>query len=106
MMLRNHAMKVALAGVIAMTAANPALADRQARNALIGAGVAAAAGAVLSNGDPWVTVGSAAAGGVLGHVLTDDRRDRRHHRRSYREKKHHHKHHHRKVRDRWDDWDD
>src|SRR5690606_41838188 len=87
MLLRNHATKIILAGAIAMMAANPALADRKGRNALIGAGVGAAAGAVLSSGDPWVTVGSAAAGGVLGHVLTDDGRDRKRDRRRSEERR-------------------
>lgn len=104
MSLRSHAMKLALAGVLALSAASPALAGDKGRNAVIGLGVGALAGAVLSEGDPWVTAGTAAAGGVLGHVLTDDdRRDRKRHKR-YSKKKHHHHHpHHRKARHGWDD---
>jgi uncharacterized protein YcfJ len=69
-----------LAGALALGVSSTALADKQARNAVIGAGLGGVAGALLSDGDPWVTLGGAAAGGVLGHVVTDDddRRGRRH----------------------------
>lgn len=95
MKLRRYVMQLAVAGVMATMAANPALADRKDRNTVIGLGVGALAGAVLSNGDPWVTVGGAAAGGVLGNVLTEDRRE---YKRSGRH--HRNKHHHRKSRHR------
>jgi len=44
--------------------------SRQDRNTLLGAGVGAAAGNVLSDGSTMGTLGGAAAGGVLGRVLT------------------------------------
>lgn len=64
--------------------------DRKTTNTILGAGLGAAAGAVLSEGDPMLTLGGAAAGGVLGHVLTDDRKYRdRSYRRHYKGPKHH-----------------
>ena len=74
-----------------------AAADRKTTNMILRAGLGAAGGAVVSEGDPMLTLGGAAAGGVLGHVLTDDRK---HHNRSYRRHykgpKHHYggKHYH------------
>lgn len=89
MRVRHRIMQTALAGVMGLAAAGPAAADREARNTVIGLGVGALAGAVLSEGDPWVTAGTAVAGGVLGNVLTDDDRDRKR-----RGSAHHHKHKH------------
>lgn len=51
--------------------------DRKSTNTMLGAGLGAATGAVVSQGDPLFTLGGAAAGGVLGNILTDDRDDRR-----------------------------
>ena len=102
------------ASALAFGISTTALADDQGRNAVIGAGLGGVAGALLSDGDPWMTLGGAAAGGVLGHVIPDDDddhdrrrrhwdRDRDHHRdykrasyRGYdkhRGGKHRHKHH-------------
>jgi osmotically inducible lipoprotein OsmB len=39
------------------------------RDTVIGAGVGAAAGAALTNGDPVGTVGGAAVGGVIGNQI-------------------------------------
>ena len=39
------------------------------RNTLIGAGVGAAGGAALTNGDPIGTVGGGVVGGVIGHQV-------------------------------------
>ena len=47
--------------------------DRKTSNTLLGAGLGGAAGAVASGGNPLYTIGGAAAGGVLGNVLTEDR---------------------------------
>ncbi|MFA5490677.1 MAG: hypothetical protein WC284_15935 [Candidimonas sp.] len=79
----------AVAGVMTMGLSSSALASDKTTNTLLGAGLGAAAGALLSEGDPLLTLGSAAAGGVLGNVLTEERRysDRRwrgHERRHYR----------------------
>lgn len=51
--------------------------DRKSTNTMLGAGLGAATGAVVSQGDPWFTLGGAAAGGVLGNILTEDRKERR-----------------------------
>src|SRR5690606_27734152 len=51
--------------------------DRRTNNAMMGAGLGAAAGAVVSQGDPVYAVGGAAAGGLRGPMLTaGDRRSR------------------------------
>lgn len=47
--------------------------DRKANNTMMGAGLGAAAGAVVSGGDPIYAIGGAAAGGLLGNILTQDR---------------------------------
>jgi osmotically inducible lipoprotein OsmB len=44
-------------------------ASPQQRNTAVGAGVGAAAGAVLTNGSAVGTVGGAAVGGVIGHQV-------------------------------------
>jgi osmotically inducible lipoprotein OsmB len=100
---RKHMAGMLIAGLMAITAAAPAMADRETRNTVIGAGVGGVAGAVLSNGDPWATVGGAAAGGLIGNLATSnnnhhdrgrhyDRHDRRysHHRAPPR--RYHHDH--------------
>lgn len=82
----------AIAGVMALGLGSTAMASDKTTNTLLGAGLGAAAGALLSEGDPLLTLGGAAAGGVLGNVLTEDRRysgrhwrgdDRRHYRRGH-----------------------
>lgn len=83
---RHTFVRYAVCAVMAVVLAGPAIAaDRKTTNTLLGAGLGAAAGAVLSEGDPMLTLGGAAAGGLLGNVLTEDRR---HYNRSHR---HHHK---------------
>ncbi|HEX7855193.1 MAG TPA: hypothetical protein VF503_16010 [Sphingobium sp.] len=52
--------------------------DAKRKNSLIGAGLGLLGGAILSGGDPWATLGGAAAGGLVGNVTTKDKRiDRR-----------------------------
>ncbi|HZH56056.1 MAG TPA: hypothetical protein VFD96_02645 [Burkholderiaceae bacterium] len=63
--------------------------DRRHNNTMVGAGLGAAAGAVVSQGNPWYTLGGAAAGGVLGNILTEDDRRSRHRAHG---NKHRHKH--------------
>lgn len=46
------------------------------KNSLIGIGIGLLGGAIISGGDPWATLGGAAAGGVIGNVTTKDKRDR------------------------------
>jgi len=104
MRVRHRVLQLALASVMGLALAGPAAADRETRNTVIGLGVGALAGAVLSEGDPWVTAGTAVAGGVLGNVLTDDDRDRKRHKHKHKHKhkykgkghykaSHHHHHH-------------
>lgn len=50
------------------------------RNTLIGAGIGMLGGAILSDGDPWATIGGAAAGGLIGNVATERPRYRHRHR--------------------------
>lgn len=72
MTITKRLIQALLASVLALGVSTTALADKQVRNAVIGAGLGGVAGALLSDGDPLVTLGGAAAGGVLGHVITDD----------------------------------
>jgi hypothetical protein len=63
-----------LAVLLAFSFADGALAaSKKTRNTLIGVGLGAAAGAMLSDGDAWGTIGGAAAGGLIGNVVTKDR---------------------------------
>ena len=84
---RNFA-RIATIGFIALVSTGCATHyDRRANNTLLGAGLGAATGAVFSGGDPFYTLAGAAAGGVLGNVLTEDRRhsrDRNYYRSDYR----------------------
>ena len=76
MVIPKNIAKAVFGLMLAVGMSSTALADRQGTNTAIGAGLGGVAGAALS-GDPWVTLGSAAAGGVLGYVITGDDRDRR-----------------------------
>lgn len=70
---------VLLSAMMALAAVQPAAAaDRKTTNTILGAGIGAAAGAVLSQGDTLTTLGGAAAGGVLGNILTEEPRKHRH----------------------------
>lgn len=82
MKLTKFGMYATAAALVCSTAATPAFAGRKTTNTLIGVGVGALAGAMLSDGDPWATLGGAAAGGFVGNVATHD-----HHRgeRNYRD---------------------
>lgn len=66
--------RITAVGLIAISLAGCASNTRKENNTLAGTGLGAAAGAVLSQGDPLYTLGGAAAGGVLGNILTEDRR--------------------------------
>jgi osmotically inducible lipoprotein OsmB len=48
---------------------------RKEKNTLIGVGIGALGGALLSKGDMWSTIAGAAAGGAIGNVTTKNRRD-------------------------------
>ncbi len=66
--------RLATVSIMIFTLAGCATHSRKHNNTLIGAGLGAATGAVLTQGDPLYTVGGAAAGGLLGNILTDDKR--------------------------------
>lgn len=90
MSLRHILVRYALFGLMAVVLSGPAAAsDRKTTNTLLGAGLGAAAGAMLSEGDPMLILGGAAAGGLLGNVLTEDRKHyKRNHGRHYKGPKH------------------
>lgn len=74
MQLHRTFARFALIGVLALaTAGCVATGDRRTNNTLLGAGLGAAAGGVMSDGDPLYMIGGAAAGGILGNILTPDR---------------------------------
>ncbi|MCQ9616486.1 hypothetical protein L1889_07000 [Paenalcaligenes niemegkensis] len=111
MKLTTRIAHFAIAGAMALgLASNVMAADKKTTNTILGAGLGAAAGAVFSEGDPMLTLGGAAAGGVLGHVLTEDRKykdnrgwrgsDRKYRRGNdnYRHVSHKHKYKHNKKR--------
>lgn len=72
MKLMKFGMYATAAVLVCSTAVTPVFADRKTTNTIIGVGVGALAGALLSNGDPWAALGGAAAGGFVGNVATHD----------------------------------
>ncbi len=78
---------VAVGLALTVSAGQAAAGDRYGRKdntgerALIGAGIGAVAGALLSDGDGGATVAGAAAGALVGAATADN--DRRHYRRGY-----------------------
>lgn len=92
MKLTHTFARFACVGAIIMAMASGAhAADRKTTNTLLGAGLGAAAGALMSEGDPMLILGGAAAGGVLGNVLTENRSSHSRGRKHYK-KSHGHKH--------------
>lgn len=71
---RNRAAAGIAAALLAMTPA-VALANKTG-NTLLGAGIGALGGALISDGDTWGTIGGAVAGGVIGNVASKDKHDR------------------------------
>lgn len=69
--------RLATVSLVVFALAGCATHSRKNNNTLIGAGLGAAAGAVLTQGDPLYTVGGAAAGGLLGNILTEEKRSYR-----------------------------
>lgn len=65
-------------GIIVLTASLGACAGMSSteRGTLVGAGVGAAAGSVISGGSPIGIIGGAAAGGIIGHEIGENRDDR------------------------------
>lgn len=79
---RSRSIRALGAIVFSLACISTAHASNKTTNTILGAGLGAAAGAVFSEGDPLYTLGGAAAGGVLGNILTENERDHR----SYRSK--------------------
>jgi len=71
--IRQRSVRLALtaASTLALVSGLGACSDMSARdrNTAVGAGVGAAAGAVLTNGSAAGTVGGAAVGGVIGNQI-------------------------------------
>ena len=61
--------RILMVGIAAVAVAGCATHSRKHNNTMVGAGLGAAAGAVLTQGDPVYTLGGAAAGGVIGGVV-------------------------------------
>src|SRR5690554_7186650 len=59
-MFKHRYTKLALIGLVTVTLAGCATHDRRHNNTMVGAGLGAAAGAVVSQGNPWYTLGGAA----------------------------------------------
>jgi len=72
---------------------------------LLGAGIGALGGALLTDGDIWGTLGGAVAGGVVGHVVSGDGKDKKHHYKNHRKYKKHKHRDDRRHRSRWVDPD-
>ena len=77
-MMKFRTLAAGAAGALALTAvsAAPVSADDRERDALIGAGIGALAGAWLGNGDGTYIAGGAVAGAALGYASADDDDDR------------------------------
>lgn len=98
MKLRVYLGQFAAASLLVMAMGSSASASDRTNNTIIGAGLGAVAGALVTDGDPLITLGGAAAGGLLGNVLTEERSDRRH--RDWNRHRGHHRAERRNVRQR------
>jgi len=72
---------------------------------ILGAGIGALGGALLTDGDIWGTLGGAVAGGVVGNVVSDGGKDKKHHYQDRRKYKNHKHRDDRRHRSRWVDPD-
>ncbi len=66
--------KVTLIGATVVAFAGCADMTPKQRNTAIGAGAGAVGGAILTEGSALGTLGGAAVGGVIGNVVTDDKK--------------------------------
>ena len=73
-------------GIIVLTTGLSACAGMSSteRGTLIGAGVGAGAGSVITGGHPIGIIGGAVAGGFVGHQIGENRDERRYDDRRYR----------------------
>jgi len=74
----NRRLATVLIATCACSASQHALADKKTDHTLIGVGIGALAGAMLSNGDPLAAIAGAAAGGAIGNIATGDDKRRGH----------------------------
>lgn len=110
MMSQSYIGKLLVVLILSFAFAGPAMAGKKQRNTVIGVGIGALAGSLLSNGDPWATVGGAVAGGVIGNVTTHDRDhrgnryyDSRYDNRRYNDRRYNDRHDRRRGNRDWDD---
>lgn len=91
--LRTTAVSALLLGFLV---AAPQAHASKTGDTILGAGIGALGGALLSDGDVWGTLGGAVAGGVVGNVVSGDGKDKnkKYYRESDRRK------HHMRERDR------
>lgn len=71
------ALAIAFGFGAAMAPADAAAMSKKDRKTLVGAVIGGIGGSLLSNGDPWATVGGALAGGAVGNVTAKEREDNR-----------------------------
>lgn len=73
------ALRTATASVLMLgfLAAAPQAHANKTGDTILGAGIGALGGALLSDGDIWGTLGGAVAGGVVGNVVSGDGKDKK-----------------------------
>ena len=78
----NKQAKIAIAGVLSLAVATPAvsMAGDKTRNAVIGGALGAVAGAAISDGDTGATVAGGALGALVGVAVAKDGKKRRYYR--------------------------
>lgn len=75
--------------LLGMLAVAPQAHASKTGDTILGAGIGALGGALLSDGDIWGTLGGAVAGGVVGNVVSDGGKHKKHHYHDRRKHKHH-----------------
>lgn len=65
---------IAVSAVLTLALSACAGMSQQDKNMVIGAGIGAAGGAVLTGGSAAATVGGAVVGGVIGHEIEKDKK--------------------------------
>lgn len=93
--LRTTAVSALLLGFLA---AAPQAHASKTGDTILGAGIGALGGALITDGDIWGTLGGAVAGGVVGNVVSDGGKDKKDH--HYRERDRHRKQQHIRSKDR------
>lgn len=86
---RGLALALALGAAAVAIPGDAAALSKKDRRTLVGAVVGGLGGALVSNGDPWATVGGALAGGTIGNVTAEDRARNQRWERDRRERERH-----------------